>query len=30
MEPTVDNYKSGSSITLGKYSTKLTEMLPPR
>jgi hypothetical protein len=30
MEVSVDQFKSGSSLTLGKYNTKLTEMLPPR
>ena len=30
MEPLVDNYKTGHSVTLGRYSTKITPMLPPR
>jgi len=30
MDLNVDEYKSGHTVALGHYNTKLTEMLPPR
>ena len=30
MDVNVDEYKSGHTVALGHYNTKLTEMLPPR